>query len=162
MLAEGLGDGLGDGDEPGSGGCSLGEGFDDDGFSDGFLLVGSSTGFDDSRSGAEGDGRSSAEGSLSEDGAAGWGEGDVEGETSSDGEALSAGDGLSDGLGEGDGEGSGSKPISCVISGLTTMRPSSQSFGLAKVPPTFTSKCRWQPVEKPVLPTRAMPWPWAT
>lgn len=41
----------------------------------------------------------------------------------------------------------------------TTMtgRPSSHGSGSVKFPSTMTSKCRWHPVEKPVVPTKPIP-----
>ena len=35
-------------------------------------------------------------------------------------------------------------------------------MGFTGEPPTRTSKCRWGPVECPVLPTAPITWPWRT
>jgi hypothetical protein len=37
-----------------------------------------------------------------------------------------------------------------------------QLSGLVCLPPSMVSKCRWQPVDHPVVPTRAMTWPTCT
>ena len=49
-------------------------------------------------------------------------------------------------------------PVPIPSVSTTTAPPFSQGSGLVNWPSEITSKWRWQPVEKPVVPTRPRPW----
>nr|WP_233557761.1 hypothetical protein [Tessaracoccus antarcticus] len=97
-----------------------------------------------------------------------------EGEAESDGAPLGLGE--FDGLGEGDAVRVGDTgsvedgvpglvepdmtawPVPMPWVSTTTALPFSHGSGLVNWPSAMTSKCRWHPVEKPVVPTRPTPW----